>query len=163
MPIHEFIRSNSIIGKVTPFAVVAVNYPDISENNRLITFMENLKKVCQHCKTPITGRADKRFCSDQCRAITGNSRKLEDKGEVLMRQVNQVLRRNRNILKQASPQGKTTLRREVLQQAGFNFTYFTNLYRTNRGNTYYFCYDYGYLLLPEEKVLIVSQQAYMVQ
>jgi predicted nucleic acid-binding Zn ribbon protein len=123
--------------------------------------MEKAKKVCQHCNTPVSGRADKRFCSDQCRAIAGNSRKMEDKGEVLMKQVNQILRRNRNILKQASPQGKTTLRREVLEQAGFQFSYFTTQFRTNRGNTYNFCYDYGYLLLPEEKVLIVKQQSYM--
>ena len=86
---------------------------------------------------------------------------MEDKGENLMKLVNQVLRRNRIILKQASPQGKTTLRREVLEQAGFDFRYFTNLYRTQKGSTYYFCYDYGYLLLPEDKVLIVNQQAYM--
>jgi hypothetical protein len=53
-----------------------------------------------------------------------------------------------------SPEGKTTLRREVLLQAGFDFRYFTHLYRTQKGNTYYFCYDY--LLLEEEKVLIVN-------
>jgi predicted nucleic acid-binding Zn ribbon protein len=123
--------------------------------------MENTKKICQHCKTLITGRADKRFCSDQCRAIAGNNRRMEDKGENLIKQVNQVLRRNCNILKQASPQGKTTLRREVLNQADFDFRYFTNLYRTQKGSTYYFCYDFGYLLLPDDKVLIVNQQPYM--
>jgi hypothetical protein len=49
----------------------------------------------------------------------------------------------------------------VLERAGFDFRYFTNLYRTQKGNTYHFCYDYGYLLLPEDKVLIVNQQPYM--
>ena len=120
------------------------------------------KKACEQCQTALNGRADKRFCSDQCRSLAHNSRKMEDKGEALMKQVNQVLRRNRNILKQASPQGKTTLRREVLEVAGFNFSYFTNLYRTNQGSTYYLCYDYGYLLLAENKVLIINRQAYML-
>lgn len=123
--------------------------------------MESIKKICQHCKTPISGRADKRYCSDQCRSLAGNSRRLEDKSEVLIKKVNQILRRNRNILQQASLQGKTTLRREVLEQAGFQFGYFTTQFRTNRGNTYNFCYDYGYLLLAEEKVLVVQHQSYM--
>lgn len=78
-----------------------------------------------------------------------------------MREVNSALRQNRQILQRFSPQGKTTLRREALVQAGFDFRYLTNLYRTQKGNTYHFCYDYGYLLLEEEKVLIVSWQSYM--
>ncbi|WP_114783465.1 DUF2116 family Zn-ribbon domain-containing protein [Botryobacter ruber] len=123
--------------------------------------MEQENKVCQSCGTGITGRADKRFCSDQCRATYTNIRKKGDESEALMRHINQVLRRNRNILRQASPNGKTTLRRSVLEIAGFDFRYFTHLYRTKQGNTYYLCYDYGYLLLDEDKVLIVNHQPYM--
>lgn len=78
-----------------------------------------------------------------------------------MQQLNASLRKNRSILKQASPEGKTTIRRQVLQLAGFDFHYFTHLYRTRQGNTYNFCYDYGYLLLDDEKVLIVNWQPYM--
>ncbi len=44
---------------------------------------------------------------------------------------------------------------------GFDFRFFTNLYRTQAGQTYYFCYDYGYLLLPDEKVLIVNRKTFM--
>jgi hypothetical protein len=47
--------------------------------------------------------------------------------------------------------------------AGFDFRHFTHLYRTKQGNTYHFCYDYGYFLLPDEKVLIVNWQPYMEQ
>ena len=108
------------------------------------------------------GRMDKRYCSDQCRFLQNNQKKREDKGELLMARVNAALRKNRSILRQASPLGKTTVQRQVLELAGFNFRYFTHLYRTLRGNTYHFCYDYGYLLLPEEgKVLIVNWQQYM--
>ncbi|ALJ01683.1 hypothetical protein DC20_21765 (plasmid) [Rufibacter tibetensis] len=123
--------------------------------------MGEIGKQCGHCGEPIAGRADKRFCSDQCRARSGNRRKLEDRAERLMREVNNALRRNRLILERLSPEGKTTLRREVLLQAGFDLRYFTHLYRTQKGNTYHFCYDYGYLLLEEEKVLIVNWQQYM--
>jgi hypothetical protein len=82
---------------------------------------------------------------------------------MLIQKVNAILRRNRTLLKQASPVGKTTLRREVLQLSGFDFRHFTHLYRTKQGNTYHFCYDYGYFLLPDEKVLIVNWQPYMEQ
>ena len=119
------------------------------------------KKICQQCGSQLTGRSDKRFCSDQCRTMTHNVRKKGDESEALMRHINQVLRRNRNILRQASPNGKTTLRRAVLEISGFDFRYFTHLYRTKQGNTYYLCYDYGYLLLDDDKVLIVNHQPYM--
>lgn len=80
---------------------------------------------------------------------------------MLIQKINATLRKNRTLLKQASPEGKTTLRREVLEMAGFDFRHFTHLYRTKQGNNYHFCYDYGYMLLAEEKVLIVNWQPYM--
>ncbi|WP_266205307.1 hypothetical protein [Pontibacter kalidii] len=43
--------------------------------------------------------------------------------------------------------------------ASFDFRHFTYLYRT--GNTYHFCYDYGYLLLEDGKLLIMNWQPYM--
>ena len=123
--------------------------------------MGKSNRECGQCGGTMAGRFDKKFCSDQCRAAAGNLRKLEDKGEQLMRSINACLRRNRQILRQASPLGKTTLRRNVLEIAGFDFRHFTHLYRTKGGNTYHFCYDYGYLLLEDEKILIVNWQQYM--
>jgi hypothetical protein len=109
----------------------------------------------------MAGRIDKRFCSDQCRAMAHNRQRQKNQGEQMVRRINLVLRRNRALLRHLSPQGKSTVSRQFLEQAGFAFGYHTNLYRTQRGNTYTFCYDYGYLLLPEEKVLIVNWQPYM--
>lgn len=77
-----------------------------------------------------------------------------------MRQVNAILRRNHYILRQSSPEGKSTLRRQVLDAAGFDFHYFTHVYRTRSGNTYYFCYDYGYMYLEGERVLVVSRHPF---
>lgn len=120
-----------------------------------------LVRTCENCKSKLTGRTDKQYCSDQCRSVAKNNRKTQDAGERLMKEVNNKLRHKRLVLHRYSPEGKTTLRREVLQLAGFDFRHFTHLYRTKQGNTYYFCYDYGYLLLPDEKVLIVNWQPYM--
>jgi len=123
--------------------------------------MSRADKTCVQCGTAIVGRADKRFCTNQCRAAYSNKRREADAGERFMREINNKLRHNRFVLQRASPEGKTTLRRDVLLQAGFDFKYFTHLYRTKQGNTYYFCYDYGYLLLDDDKVLIVNHQPYM--
>lgn len=124
--------------------------------------MEKSSRRCGQCGSELKGRLGQRFCSDQCRATHHNLQKLENQGEQAMRNVNMILRRNRLILRKASPEGKTTVNRKVLEREGFDFRYFTNLYRTQKGNTYHFCYDYGYLLLPEDKVLIVNQQPYMI-
>lgn len=122
---------------------------------------QNGNRKCGQCNSVILGRSDKRYCSEQCRAIHNNQKRQHDSGEKFILQTNSILRKNRTILKQASPYGKTTLSRKVLEQAGFDFRYFTSQYRTNRGNVYNFCYDFGYLLLPESKVLIVNYQPYM--
>ncbi|MBC5992688.1 hypothetical protein [Pontibacter cellulosilyticus] len=118
-------------------------------------------RTCNQCGKGIVGRSDKRYCSDQCRHLSNNTLKRQSQGERRIQQVNTALRKNRSILRQLSPQGKTTVPRQYLELAGFDFRYLTQLYRTQRGNTYHFCYDYGYLLLDEDKVLIVNWQPYM--
>lgn len=121
-----------------------------------ISKMERDRRKCGHCGAPISGRADKRYCSDQCRAAAGNLRKHLDPAQQLMHRLNRVLGHNRQVLHRLSPQGKAVLRRDMLLLAGFDFRYFTHQHHTPTGNLYYFCYDYGYLLLPEEKILIVN-------
>ena len=54
-----------------------------------------------------------------------------------------------------APKGKATVHKSKLSDKGFNFTYFTNLYKTQKGSTYYYCYEYGYLPLEQELYLIV--------
>jgi hypothetical protein len=123
--------------------------------------MTSQQRNCLQCGAILKGRLGQRFCSDQCRAMHHNLKKMENQGEQVIKEVNGILRKNRSILRQASPEGKTTVARQVLERTGFDFRYFTNLYRTQKGNIYHFCYDYGYLLLAEDKVLIVNQQPYM--
>ncbi|MBX0335056.1 hypothetical protein K3G39_17605 [Pontibacter sp. HSC-14F20] len=48
----------------------------------------------------------------------------------LMKDINTKLRHNRFALQRFSPEGKTTLRRELLQVAGFDFRHFTHHYRS---------------------------------
>ncbi len=115
--------------------------------------------TCIFCKEPFKGRSDKKFCTDQCRASYNNLNKAES--EKVIQQVNKVLRKNRTILKMLNPAGMSIIRKEFLAERGFNFKYFTSLYKTKDGNEYWFCYDIGYLLLDDDKVRIVVHHRYM--
>lgn len=114
---------------------------------------------CLSCKDPLKGRSDKRFCSDQCRANFNNQNRAES--EKVIQQVNQVLRKNRTILKILNPVGMSIIRREFLEERNFNFKYFTSLFKTNDGHEYWFCYDMGYMFLDNNKIRIVEHQKYM--
>lgn len=115
-----------------------------------------MKRQCIACTHEFAGRLGKKYCSDACRFSDHNRRKRECPETKLMDTINSILKKNRRILKQLNPAGKTTLRRDYLLAHGFDFNYITHLYRTRKGNTYYFCYEYGYLLLNEEQVLLVT-------
>ena len=114
------------------------------------------ERLCLDCNQPIHGRADKKFCDDQCRSNYNNQ--LNSDSHNLVRNINNILRRNRRILQQLNPTGKTKTSRKKMNTLGFNFNYFTGIYQTKAGTTYNFCYDYGYLVLSEEEVLIVKRE-----
>lgn len=114
------------------------------------------QRQCLDCGEIIRGRADKKFCNDQCRSNFNNQ--LNSDSHNLVRNINNILRRNRRILQQLNPNGKTKASRKKLNTLGFNFNYFTGIYQTQNGKTYNFCYDYGYLVLGEDEVLIVRRE-----
>lgn len=115
-----------------------------------------MEKLCLDCQKPLIGRADKKFCDDQCRTNFNN--RLKSKEDVVIKQINQILKRNHHILKLANPDGKRKIKREALLQKGFDFIYHTHTYQTQKGHTYFFCYDEGYLPLEGEEVLLVHQE-----
>lgn len=79
----------------------------------------------------------------------------------LIRNINNLLRKNRRILFNISPQGKTRVSRDELSRKGFNFNYFTNIFTTRQGKTYYFCYDMGYVELEPNWFTVVLKQEYV--
>ncbi len=115
-----------------------------------------MEKHCLDCESPIKGRADKKFCDDQCRSNYNNRLKADDSKEV--KRINSILFKNRKILTMLNPEGKTKLPKNKLEKAGFNFSYFTHQYQTAKGAVYIFCYDYGYLALENEWFLLVKKQ-----
>lgn len=114
-------------------------------------------KVCLACKSPIKGRADKKFCNDACRN-TYNSRSNNHYYSPLERNINSILRRNRRILEELlAPLEKKVLviERYKLAEMGFQFDYVTEHYHRDNKEHYYYCYEYGYRPLGRDKVLAV--------
>ena len=102
--------------------------------------MDNLSpKICLQCGKPLTGRADKKFCDAYCRNSYNNQNKAAD--ELYIQLVNSKIRKNRRILKSLCPEGKATLRKDVLDHMGYDYRYFTGVFRSSR-TVYYMVYDY---------------------
>lgn len=117
--------------------------------------METDEKQCIECGITIHGRVDKKFCSDSCRNAYNNKSRLAE--TALMQKINNILKRNRQILKELTPEGKAKTSLKKLMELGFSFEYHTSTYTTKTGNTYYFCYEYGYLALEDNKFALVKK------
>lgn len=115
-------------------------------------------KHCIDCGAPLTGRSDKRFCDDYCRNHYNN--KMKSGSNNLIRNINNVLKKNRNVLSSLLSVGDDTTKvsREKLLESGFLFKYGTHSYTNKKGNVYIFCYDYGYLKLDNDIILIVRHK-----
>ena len=111
---------------------------------------------CRNCGKQVKGRSDKKFCNDYCRNYHNNQSKAEVNNYV--RNINNALRKNRRILQELLPPNEDMSRmtKEQLLQAGFQFRYTTHSYRNKKGSTYFFCYDYGYLPLEHDWILVVK-------
>ena len=116
-------------------------------------------KQCAECGETIKGRADKKFCSDLCRNSYNN--KLNSDANSFVRNVNNILRRNRRILSELTPDEKAKVHKSKLADKGFNFNFFTNTYTTQKGAVYYFCYEHGYLKLENDYYFLVLRKQYV--
>jgi len=101
------------------------------------------------------GIIDKKFCSDYCRNAYNNKVNKESKN--LIRNTNNRLRKNYNILSKLNVSGKTKVTRRKLFDKGFDFNFFTSIYTTKTGNIYYYVYDEGYLPLENEVFLLIKR------
>lgn len=115
-----------------------------------------MERFCLDCQALLKGRADKKFCDDQCRSNYNN--RLKTVNNQFLNAVNKILKKNRDVLEAQTPEGKTKIKREVLLRKGFNFTYHTHTYATQNGHVYLFCYEYGYLPLANDELLLVKRE-----
>lgn len=126
--------------------------------NQAIT-MESTERQCLDCGKTLRGRVDKKFCDDYCRNNFNNRQNSDQTNYV--RKVNNILRKNRRILADllAEKEDFVKVRKEKMTELGFLFTYHTHTYLTQKGQTYWYCYEYGFLPLEQDWVLIVKREA----
>ncbi len=114
------------------------------------------KNVCLECGEEIKGRADKKFCDDNCR--NNHNNKLNSEGNNLVRNVNNILRKNRRTLKSILKREEhVNVSRQKLVDQQFNFKYYTNRVDTKNNTTYFYCYEFGYRLLENNYIMVVKQ------
>ena len=115
-------------------------------------------RKCLTCSKPLKGRTDKKFCDDYCRNDYNNQLKAGDNN--LVRNINNALRKNRRILEALLPVNEEMAKanKDKLLQKEFQFKYNTHTYTNKKGNTYFFCYEYGYLPLENDWFLIVRRK-----
>ena len=114
-----------------------------------------MDRYCLECNTPIKGRADKKFCNDNCRNEHNN--KVNKDSKNLIRNTNNRLRKNWRILEKLNPENKTKTTRNKLIEMGFDFNYFTSTYTTKIGTIYFFVYNQGYLPLENNYYALVKR------
>ncbi len=116
---------------------------------------------CLACLKPLKGRVDKKFCEDYCRNNYKNQQISKGNYSGLVRNINNALLKNRKVLESIlanATEETSTANRDKLMRLGFNFKYFTNILIAKNGNTYHYCYDYGYRLLENDWFLIVRKK-----
>ncbi len=116
--------------------------------------MEN--QNCIECGEPVKGRSDKKFCNDYCRNAYNNNINKENKN--LIRNINNRLRKNLNILSELNTSGKTKITRTKLIDYNFDFNHFTSIYTTKTGNVYHYVYNQGYLKLENDYYLLIKRE-----
>lgn len=114
-----------------------------------------ITRLCLDCSKPLHGRIDKKFCDDHCRSSYNNKIKAENNG--MIKSVNLILKGNRDLLEKLNPAKKTKVSAGKLMASGFNFNYYTHSYNNYRGNICTFCYEYGYIRLPNDEYLLVKE------
>lgn len=117
-----------------------------------------MEKICLNCGKIVVGRADKKFCDDQCRSTYNFDHNNENNN--IVKKTNAILKKNRAILIELNPAGKITLPKSELTERGFNFDYFTSIYETAQNDCYFYCYEMGYLCISDRSVLLVIKDNY---
>lgn len=114
-----------------------------------------MDRLCLDCEKALKGRTDKKFCDDLCRNNYNNHLNSEELSP--LKKINSILKKNRLILAKLNPEGKAKIAKKNLLVSGFNFDYHTHIHQTKNGHSYTFCYEYGYLILNEEDILLVKR------
>jgi hypothetical protein len=115
-----------------------------------------MTKKCIVCESKLSGRDDKKFCTDACRIEYHNQ--LKRTGSRFVRMINERLRKNHRILCELNCEGITKTNRASLVIRGFDFNLITMIERSSNGDKYFYIYDQGYKLFDTEHYLLVKKE-----
>lgn len=124
-------------------------------------------QLCLTCEKELSGRSDKKFCNDRCRNIYNSKRQqaIRAAEPIFIKMVIDILRKNRKILMQFDPAPKEPriVHRARLVNQNFNFDFITSTLDTHRDHHYRYCFEYGYRILEDGKVMVVVSESQMEQ
>jgi len=110
---------------------------------------------CLQCYEQLRGRADQKFCGDQCRSAYNNQQNILQ--NAVISSINRILKKNYSILSNLKANGKTTVYKSDLERNGYCFEYFTFTSVSRNSKVKFFCYDYGYREKEHDKVILVQR------
>ena len=115
-------------------------------------------RLCKSCGDRIRGRSDKLYCDDRCRNRFHNREKKRPVLTVLARSIQHQLLKNRMVLhRHLGGANCRVVHRDQLLREGFSFNLFTNRCRNKRGVMVVFCYEFGYRVVSQNRLMIVRQ------
>ncbi len=114
-----------------------------------------IDRKCLQCYEQLRGRADQKFCSDQCRSSYNNQQYFET--NTVIKSINRILKKNYSILTSLKANGRTTANKSDLQKKGYCFDYFTYTCLTRNSHINYFCYDQGYREQEGNRLILVHR------
>jgi hypothetical protein len=110
-------------------------------------------RKCLQCFEQLKGRADQKFCNDQCRSAYNNLQYTESNS--IIKSINRILKKNYSILSTLNSDGKTTVNKGYLLKKGYSFEYFTCTSLTRNNNINYFCYNHGFREFEDNKLILL--------
>lgn len=111
-------------------------------------------KQCLFCGALLNGRTDKKFCDDDCRNNYYYQNNNQQKSYI--KNINNILNHNRNILQTLNHGIKTIVRKQDLVEKQFDFEKFTGIYHTKKGKKYHIIYDHAYSFLNEDSIMLIK-------
>jgi len=127
--------------------------------------MSRIYKECLYCSKELEGRTDKKYCDLHCKSAF-QYQKQKQEPERFYNKVDNQLRLNRKLLKEYNRAGKAIIRSEILFKLGFDPNFFTHYWKNQKGEVYFFVYEYGFLKKKEQgksKYVLVFWQDYMAK
>lgn len=120
---------------------------------------DETRRYCPNCGKPVTGRSDKKFCSESCRSMY-NNRLSRQKSRWQIR-IDRILKRNHTIMERLYESGRRKTTFYELSGMGFNFDYLTSLRENpDTANSYIIgCYEFMYVMDEEGNIVIDKRPA----